>query len=456
MSNKHKHHGLWHKVTSPFARLYHQTVTPFYEWLGSTLFTRATAGRIGRKARIARFIGNMISLTAVIVVISMVGLSTFWSGGAALPLWALFVVGVGVSINTIGLVINSAASHIKIGQYYDAEHEQHAENNDLRGHEEPLKNKRYLLKATRTLHDINGLGGTLISWTLALSEALLWASVGSFIIAPQIAAVLFVTSRISALVSALGVWGTNQYRLHEYKKTLSKQQNDAFELKKMSNQDRHTMISKTVDSVFHDLNADKKETVSSWVWFRCYQALDQAMKPQDKVVTEHTMRALKAALENFRSADGKFSRDALMSIQCQSPQDTSGRVSVLDSMPLLEARLFDKLAPAIDPRQYDYAKSQLATEGTTQVQGSSSNEQAIFEYHVTTKLYHGSRFNDIQRCTINKEEILAKYPVAGTAHGTSYLPYYHGKKAAQDMMKRSAPSSRNNQGLRPVALLWQN
>lgn len=450
MSQHHKHHGLWHRVTSPFARLYHQTVTPFYEWLGRTLFTRATAGQTGRKARIARFIGNMISITAVIVVISMIGLSTFWSGGAALPLWALFVVGLGVTINTMGLVINSAASHIKIGQYYDAEHEQHAENNDLRDPKEPLKNKRYLLKATRTLHDINGLGGTVISWTLALSEVLLWASVGSFIIAPQIAAILFVTSRISALVSAVGVWGTNQYRLHEYKKTLSKQQSDAYELKKMANKDRHTIISAAVDSAFNDLKIDKNETVPSWVWFRCYQALDQAMKSQDTVVTEHAMRVLKETLENFRSSDGTFSRDALMSIQCQSPQNTSGQVSVLDSMPLLEARLFDKLAPAIDPRQYDYAKSQLATEGTAQVQGSS-NDQAIFEYHLKTKLYHGGRFNDIQPCTINKEEILAKYPVAGTAHGTSYLPYYHGKKAAQDMMKRSAPSSRNNQGLLTVA-----
>lgn len=430
MGHSHGHgslHGLFHTVTGPFSRLYHATVTPTYVWLGNKLGGRAKAGQNSHNSRILRLLGNAISLAVIATAIALTGWSHFWSGGALLPSWALYGVGIGISINLCGWLMGAASNHLKIEQYYDMEMELHAENDELRQQKTKLtgRPRKIAVNGARTLHDLNGIMGTATGFVTGIPAMLALVSIGAYSLNPILASTLFLVSRASAIVSVVCVWGTNQLRLWSYKKAIDKEMGAYYELKRNAAPLTHEVIDRMIDDVLKELNVSPHETYTKWVRFRCYKTLESAGIGAD------TKNKLVGALGKFKEPEGRtFSREKLMRIQGENAHE----ISVLDSMLQLEAKLFDALCSVNEKNEIDeYVNERVTCENPLSL--------PLLAYHLKKKSHDNTSVSMVSRmknsnCLTRDGNVSDMNTAdesfrAETAHGSVFLPYYGTRKVAE-------------------------
>lgn len=428
--------SLWHTLTAPLSELYHNTVAPFYVWLGTALGGRAKAGRLGRYSRIIRLCANALSLTVLILGVASIGFAAFWAGDVVLPLWSLSAMGAGVITNTLAIIVGAAANHLKIEQYYDAELELHAANNELRAElgDNTISLRRSAQKTrvglARGLHDLNGFGGSIVGWASAIPGIMLLASASTYHLAPHIAVILFVVSRASALLSVLAVWGTNQYRLSAYKASIRALMDTHERLKSQQNPKRHAFVVGLVNDVLDQCRVDKKDQYTHRVRYALYRAMDGACH---KVGIDQRLR-MELILALYQQLSplikGKyFSRETLM--QIQGPHTRS--LAVLDTFPILERELFDTIASRINP-EYPKIQSQAASTSVKDPMVlyylKSSLSQGRGELKAASKQGSACLMSDGQ---VNHATVLRQYPVKGP-HREVYLPSHHAQQVALELL----------------------
>jgi len=474
------------KIFHFFRWLYQDYYTAALEWFGNKLGGRAHAGRNGQISRGLRLSANTIAVATIIAVIILVGVSTFWTGGLALPLWATGLLLFAMVLNWVGLAIGSASNHQKIGQYYDADEELKALINEERAklgkdplpHHSPFRKKFMIF--IRYSHDANGMLGTLSSWAATILEAITWLSAGLIIFAPIIGSALFVASRASAVLSATGAMGTNQHRLWVYKKNLKELSQKFYDLCKENKPDKHDFIEKVITSTFKDLGINPKEKYSSWVHFRCYKAIhtvlgdggirqtNEAMKNILVATLKPFIKEKKPSLwERFKSAlrkislipKYKFDRRALKNIQGEG----NDKLAVLDSMSFLECQIYDdiyKQTPGNNSTNFEEA-SRIVNEFAGRFVNSNSTENRLFLNHLKRKLLarsdldlkditaetlHNtvhSNFNflfevdlKLSKIKLHKKNIADCYPLLENPHGNQYLNEYHASKLADAVVAK--------------------
>jgi hypothetical protein len=363
-------------MANPHARL-QALYFPLVHWISQFFGGSANAGRWGRYSRLIRTTGVLISTTAALIAAGLLGFSAFWSGGSVLPLWAMVIIGLGVGINMLGLPIGWAANHLKIEQRYRYQIELHAEMNDLR--EKPIdlphgSKWKWAVNGLRGVHDLNGVGGTLISWVGSgwWGLALIGATAA---MDPVLASMLFVVSRVSALVSAFGAWGTNQARLNESEYSLNRQINNYYSLKSGLDDKRHLALSNALNVIFTELGANTQDKYTAWVRFHAYKALDKALG-SERLITDQLKKDLKDALQPSLLPNGKFDRDKLRKL-------ANPPVCALDGLPLLEATLYDALtASAANTQEAALVVEQFSASLNTKDQSTGR----MLRFHLTHEL----------------------------------------------------------------------
>jgi hypothetical protein len=485
MASTHHHHGGLSRLIVPFRAIYHKWYVPGLVWLGNAMGGRTRAGRLGRASRVTRLLGNLLTLSAIIAFIAIVGFTAFWTGGAALPVWAAVLVAAGITLNSAGLVIGAAANHLKIEQYYDAELELHADNNELRSDSEKTElphglhapARKLLMSGVRYSHDVNGAAGTASSWTSSILEAITWLSAGLITFEPVVGSALFVASRGSAIISATGAVGTNQHRLWVYRKSVDEKIAEHYQLKEASNKDRHQLIKKMVSETFSTLNIQEGYKYTPWVQFRCYKAVDTAMKKhvskiEDGKIKDALSDALKPFLKEEKSwwqkyiaiftapsafsAKQRFSRQALMNMESPS----GFKLSVLDSMPVLEHRLFNAVSSKINTETHVLISHAVDSFSSEYLATGKDSVASLFIFHlkqalieqsssgVTKEIIYEIFINNFShffielavdkkyQYALNKKTLSDFYPLLGNPHGNQFLVDYHTKKIAQDISCR--------------------
>lgn len=448
------HHLSSLSIIKPFVNFYRNKYIPLIVWFGNKLGGRAQAGRLGRLSRQIRTVGNLITLGTLLGVVLTMGLTAFWSGGAVLPLWAYLTVGAGIAINTIGWPIGSAANHLKIEQYYDAELELFADNNDLRLRPETMGHAKGLKKAAnvvRTMHDVNGVGGTLASYSATVLEAITYFSAGVIVFAPVIGAGLFVASRLSAWVSAFTAWGTNQIRLKANKNELNAQAATYYGLKNEKNAEKDALIHGLVTQIFSELRVNEKHQYSPWVRLRVYRALDSALN--DHHLDDSKKATMVITLKNQLTPlleRNKFKREALR--QLGTPA-----VAVLDSMPLLEAKLFEAAAALLKPDTFPALNQCVNSFSTLKLVEPTKPTARLLCYQLKSALLHEIRPVTVDKlstaCQASQKfvEVRSRFAIdegralvgerIQTAHGPLLPANRYGKTVAQ-AVKTSLVSQR--------------
>lgn len=446
-------HAHGHAITRPFSRLYHATVTPTYVWLGNQLGGRAKAGQISHRSRLIRLFANAVSIAIIAVAIGLTGWSNFWLSGAMLPEWAVYGLGAGIAINMFGWLMGAAANHLKIEQYYDMEMELHAENDELKRAETKLtgRSRKVAMNAARTLHDINSMMGSATGLVTGIPEMLAVISVSAYSVNPILASTLFLVSRISAVVSVVCVWGTNQFRLWTYKKSIQEEMNTYYQLKN-HRCNKFKQIETIVDAAFLLLGASPDKTYSTWVKFRCCKALEGAwVKGKlNEISQSRLVDLVQKTLSKFTHQDGEFSRDKLMQIQ------GAGKpvVSVLDSMLLLESHLFNTFSAFLN-------KEHAAINKTvdTFVGNHLSHEQKLatpmLSYHLERKMIEAGNVEETDNSLGNKLNSSGLFKEnqghlnidttqessrVHTAHGSVFLPYYGTRKIVERVFESNTSS----------------
>lgn len=406
------------------SKIYHGTVTPTYVWLGNKLGGRANAGRVARYGRIGRVFANAISLSVIGAAIAQIGWSTFWTSGAALPMWGVIGLGIGIGINFVSWLCSAAANHLKIEQYYDAEMELHAENDELFRYPSKLTAivPKRAANAARTLHDINSYAGTAIGIATGVPMILTLLSLATYSFAPPIAVTLFIVSRASALASVICVWGTNQFRLWAYKKALDQEMSRYYFLKNNESNTILPPIIKIVDNAILGLDVSSDQKYTSWVRFRCIKALESAWGEITLSDTQKNelVEFLKDNLRPFTGDNGEFSREKLMHIN--GPHGPT--LSVLDSMLILEAKLFDALSRWLNVDRHPVIQS---------IVEQSRISDTLVRYHLGRELLLQKRLPEASSRLLNAK-VPEPTPVI-TAHGSVLLPYYGARKMAEEMVR---------------------
>lgn len=471
--------AIW--AATPFRKLYHAYYIPYLVWLGHQLGGPAQAGRVGHISRWIRVVGNILTVCAIILLIVVASFSMAVALGTGAPFWAFVLASVlgavGIFVNTIGYMIGSAMNHLKIEQYYHEELRQHAENNGLRMElgEDPIalehgylhtsQAKRNVLKF-RYGHDLNGGSGSVVS--------ILGAAFEMFLTLTGIGIVFFIFSRISALISVSLAPLTNQSRLSVYKRSISKKINSYYELKSKKDLAKHKVIYSLLGKKFNELNINKKHNYSRWVKFRCYRAIDLVYKNATEI--ESNMTAINQVLHDqlvaikeeekisawvkikhlftrteVKSSKNCFNRDPLRSLHKE-------KLSVLDSMPMLEGFMRDALEKSKCNTQYTDL-SQVVNDFYTAHMDCGDASSSLFILHLKAALLEASvkgclTSKDITAQTIknavmahadffsltknkahalNKKIIAHAYPLRGP-HGTQIIPDYHANELVNQMI----------------------
>ncbi len=246
-SHGHSHKGsgiFWHFFAKGRA-LYTKHWVPFLFDFGNWAFDgRLKAGWAAHISRIVRIMTNIAILAVLAIVLVPIAIQAFNVADAAMhaggdvshvdaiiksigvaiqdmPLWAALVINAGMLMNMFAVFVGSAANHHKIQQYYDAQVKlQELVNSKTDKTEEvgPSRAIRYM-QASRYAHDFNGFLGTVFSAIIFMAYA---ATVfdGDLGIGAFVLGVLFIGSRVSALISAGFAPVTAQYRLDVYKQDI--------------------------------------------------------------------------------------------------------------------------------------------------------------------------------------------------------------------------------------------
>src|ERR1700678_316609 len=105
--------------------LYKEYWLQFLVWFGSTKLMggAAHAESRGNIARVGRILSNILTLAGFIGGIATIGLTTWFTGGLALPIWAIVCMSLGITTNFLLLPIHSAANTAQIQKYYNKQFE---------------------------------------------------------------------------------------------------------------------------------------------------------------------------------------------------------------------------------------------------------------------------------------------------------------------------------------------
>jgi len=372
---------LYYLFVAPFLamrHIYKEYWLPFLFKFNKTKIMggRAHAGRMSRYSQIARLIGNAITIAAILIAVAVIGVTIVYSGGLAAPVWAATMpywlgglMALGMGINFLALPVGSSAKTVKIQTYYDAEWELQLLNNEKatikqeppHGMNSPPAQQAMLL--TRYGHDINGAAGTAASWAGTIVDILVMASI---IVNPVVGSILFLASRVSALVSATGAPLTNQQRLSVHKKNISDQIVAYYDLCQLKTNDIHQRIKPIVDRVLFELRLNLKDHYTQWVSFRCYRAMERLLQSkgtqeitdeqlisnvisflsplcEQKYSVVETMKSMMSS-EPIVTSQQQFNRSKLRGILSDGPE-----LSVLDAMPHIEEKLYQHLREQIIP-----------------------------------------------------------------------------------------------------------
>jgi len=296
----------------------------------------------------------------------------------------------------------------------------------------------------------------LASYSESVLTLITYFSAGALMFNPVIGAGLFVASRLSAWVSAFGSWGTNQIRLKANKIGLNQQTTTYYALKAEKNKNRHEFIEGLVSESFVRLNVKEGHQYSPWVYLRAYKALDAALQADitdfTGINSQSIVTSLTGALQGFITPSGKFSREKLRRLG--EPE-----VSVLDSLPLLEAQLFESLSNSLEPAYYPliskavdrFANKRLAEpkQATSQLfcyqlksslankPATALNKQALTTAFQATGLFtsQDKKFSIDPTKAEDKDRIQS-------AHGSALPPNRYGKKVAQAVAAKIPSLSR--------------
>lgn len=318
----------------------------FLFWLNETyLGGRAHAGGWVRSAQITRWIVNAIM---IITILSVMGFSTIFSGGLALPAWATLILWLGMSINMAALPIGSASNTVKIQVYYDFEWRLRLKNNEkgLINEEPPhglltshAAQRNMLLK--RYAHDVNGATGTVLSFLLTLASCLTFFGITTlFSIAT--AAWFFICSRFSGAFSATGASYTYKNRLDVHTQNINKQIDEYYDHSELNTPDVHENITLTIDKVFSQYLFTENKYYK-WLKFECYCAVERAVK--EGISTDQMLQTIQQVLESTCDTKGDtktISRDKLHHFLKQEDAGAPA-LSVLDALPYVQEKLYQML-----------------------------------------------------------------------------------------------------------------
>lgn len=432
----------WYAET--FRSWYKNYWLKFLFWFNNTWIMggRANAGQRVKIAQRVRLFANALVIT---VFFSTATISTILSGGLAFPLWAMAVMGFGITLNFFALPITSSGNTVKIQTYYDTEWELQTLNNEKgRIEQEPPHGllhsgqDQFRMLLYRYLHDLNGLVGTLFSWGVALYD-LLYPVITIF--AAPVAGGLTLASRLSGAISASGAPFTYKKRLSVHTQNINDQITVYYDICCKKTPERHQRVQKLIDIIFSTYPI-KKTKYYEWLKFRCYRAIERALQEgaAENLIAQTVQFELKTICST-KNGINEISRTKLREILKQTRK--GALFAVLDALPIFEEKLYQKL------KQPDATidLSLLRNQFTKDINGY---RELFVNYFKSAWLKEHADFNALERMKWNEKLTSLKFVLktdAGftfdinalknhedwaidTSHGKQLLPTHHIKKLA--------------------------
>jgi hypothetical protein len=415
---------------------------------------RAHAARVGDNARVGRLFGNTLSLAPVLTTIGIVGITSFITGGAALPLWGAILLAAGVAINFGLLPICSAANTVDMQTKYDAEWELQIRNNKKAAiSQEPPhgvlhgtpEQRRMLL--TRSAHDANGLLGTLTSWAEGIVNLV---SLFFTPIATVVSGGLFLAARSSALISATGAPFTNQYRLSVYEKNLQDQITAYYDHCRIQDRETHKKVADIINDALKSLKI-AATPLREWVVFRCYCVVERllAESTKENLIDEAQLKTnINDFINQFCDENATPEEPGDKQISEEKLRNVLGNntpLCALDALPHLEEKLYQAIKnPAL-------TKSNPGLGLQTCFKACKKGHPELFVTYVRSALYNKNpAFHEIlmsdkdlwdsifekagiadymnfekgQGWSFNINKLLETWPVE-TSHGQQLIAPYH-------------------------------
>jgi len=345
----------------PLREIYKKYWLPLHFKLNKLLGGRAFAGRWVRRAQRIRLGGNTITTVAIIFLFAMaISITTFFSMGAAFPIWAVVLMSFGAGANMFALPIGAASNTVKAQCPYEHEERLRKLNNMKAGltAETPHgiftshAEQRNMLLA-RYAHDGNGAGGTVMTGLDIL------AFFGASVAGPIPSASMFFASRASALISASGAPFTYKKRLNVHYNNIKNQVFEYYWHCARIKPDTHARINHLLNKTFAQ-RALKDNKYALWLRFECYCALERVIDENINVNENVLIANINEILDTVcktKEGENSVSRKRLYTILGAKAKPTSlsysekiralfnagNQLAPLDAMPIFQEQLYQKI-----------------------------------------------------------------------------------------------------------------